>query len=139
MRRPLRVAIGQISSESNHFVAYRADLEFFRTTGYLHEGDAVMKLAGTDTEVGGFIATLGRGSHVEIVPLLTTRVNSSGPLSLECYQFLRDTLLSRLRSAGDVDGVLLSHHGSMCADGEPDCEGDIAAAVREIVGPNVPI
>ena len=34
-----------------------------------------------------------------------------------------------------VDGVLLNLHGAMVADGYDECEGDILARVRQIVGP----
>lgn len=67
------------------------------------------------------------------------------------YLRLRQEILDDLQAALPVDGVLLSLHGAMviegfdlppdqqagvaCADGE----GDLIAAVREIVGPDVPI
>jgi microcystin degradation protein MlrC len=38
-----------------------------------------------------------------------------------------------------VDMVLLNQHGAMVAHGYDDCEGDLTARVREIVGPDVPI
>jgi microcystin degradation protein MlrC len=136
---PKRVAIGQISSESSHFVSFLCELELFRETGFLYEGNELFKLAGTDGEVGGMLAALARDPAVEVVPLLAARANSSGPLSVSCHTYLRDGLLRALADASDVDGVLLSHHGSMAAVGEDDPEGAIAAAVREIVGPDVPV
>jgi microcystin degradation protein MlrC len=137
MRR--RIAVGQISSESNHFVSTPCELDFFRKTGYLLEGNELLTLAGTDTEVAGILATLEEAEDVDIVPLLAARANSSGPLSFACYSFLKDHLLTSLRTGGSVDSVILSHHGSMAAEGEDDPEGDIAGAVRDIVGPTVPI
>src|SRR5262249_801420 len=47
--------------------------------------------------------------------------------------------LTPLRLAGPVDGVILAMHGSMAAMGEGDPEGDILVAVRDIVGPAVPV
>ncbi|MCP5068957.1 MAG: M81 family metallopeptidase [bacterium] len=55
------------------------------------------------------------------------------------YEELRDDLLSDLRAAMPVDGVLLMLHGAMVAEGYDDCEGDILARVRELVGPDVPV
>ena len=134
-----RIAVGQISSESNHFVPFQCELDLFRTTGYLYEKSELFQLRDTDTEVAGFLARLQSENDVEIVPLLAARANSSGPLSTACYRYLRSGLLERLKEAGSIDGVLLSHHGSMAAAGEDDPEGDIVARVREIVGPRVPI
>ncbi len=51
------------------------------------------------------------------------------------YESLRDELLAALESAMPVDIVLLCLHGAMVADGYDDCETDIIARVREIVGP----
>ena len=48
---------------------------------------------------------------------------------------MRDEILDQLRAAMPVDGVLLGLHGAMVAYGYDDCEGDLIARVREIVGP----
>ena len=137
MTRPLRIAIGQVSSESNHFAPGPADLEFFRTTGYLCEGESLLELRHTDTEVGGFLSRL-QTEPVEVVPLLASRGNSSGPLTAYCYRFFRTGLVDRLATAAPVDGILLSCHGSMAAEGEDDSEGDLAAALRACAG-SVPL
>lgn len=55
------------------------------------------------------------------------------------YEQLRDEILADLRAAMPVDIVLLNQHGAMVAHGYDDCEGDLTARVREIVGPDVPI
>jgi microcystin degradation protein MlrC len=47
---------------------------------------------------------------------------------------LRDEILVALRAAMPVDIVLLPLHGAMVAEGYDDCETDIIARVREIVG-----
>ncbi|MGE0724390.1 MAG: M81 family metallopeptidase [Alphaproteobacteria bacterium] len=55
------------------------------------------------------------------------------------YEELRDEILDQLKAAMPVDIVLMGLHGAMVADGYDDCEGDILARIREIVGPGVPI
>ncbi len=134
----LRVAVGQISCESNTFSAFTCDIDTVRKTGYLYEGDEILELRDKNNEVAGMIATV-EGSGARVVPLLTSRWNSSAVVSSECYGYLRDHLLARLNDAGAVDGVLLSCHGSMVADGTDDPEADLAHAVRQVVGPRVPI
>ena len=52
----LRIAVGQISSESNHFVSGLCELDFFRKTGYLVERQDVFTLAGKDNEIAGALA-----------------------------------------------------------------------------------
>jgi microcystin degradation protein MlrC len=55
------------------------------------------------------------------------------------YERLRDEILGDLTRALPVDAVLLNLHGAMVADGYDDCEGDILARVRKLVGPKVPV
>ena len=50
-----------------------------------------------------------------------------------------DELLDDLRRAGPVDGVLLSLHGSFAAEGIDDADGAVLQAVRDQVGPDVPL
>lgn len=134
----IRIAVGQISQESDHFVSKPCELEMFRDS-YLHEKEELFALSGTETEVAGILETLESDANVEIVPLIAARSNSAGPLSRDCYTYLRESLLSALKDARPVDGVILSHHGSMAAVFEDDPEGDIALEVRKTVGDDVPI
>jgi microcystin degradation protein MlrC len=55
------------------------------------------------------------------------------------YQTLKANLLNELRAAMPVDMVVLALHGAMAAVGNDDAEGDLLAAVREIVGPDIPV
>ena len=52
------------------------------------------------------------------------------------YEELRDMVLEDLKAAGPVDIVLLSQHGAMIAQGYDDCEGDLMAEIRKVVGPD---
>ncbi len=55
------------------------------------------------------------------------------------YEQYRDEIIADLKAALPVDFVLLDLHGAMVADGYDDCEGDLIAAVRGVVGADVPI
>jgi microcystin degradation protein MlrC len=134
----MRIAVGQISSESNHFVALPCELEFFRQTGFLFEDHDLFELRGTGGEVAGILSVLDAEPGVEIVPLLAARANSAGPLSAACWEYLQDYLLQALQRSAPVDGIILSHHGSMAAVTEDDPEGYIASKVRQMAGPDVP-
>ncbi len=135
----LRIAVAQISSESNHFVTGLAGLDFFRTTGYLLEGAELLALGRSDTEVGGFLSILQSEEQVEVVPLVAARANSGNPLSAKCYRSLKRRLLEGLRRHRPVHGILLSCHGSMGVQDLDDPEGDLAFALRNMVGPRVPL
>lgn len=134
---PPRIAIGQISQESNAFVTQSTELEHFLNS-FVLEGDDLFALADTQTEVAGALRVC-RLAGVEIVPLIATRSVSGGPLSRTCYATLKSRLLDRIAPANNLDGIFLSLHGSMLADGEDDPEGDLLASVRVLVGDQLPI
>ena len=133
----MRIGIGSIFQESNQFAATRTDLALFRNS-YVHEGDALLQLAGTDCEVAGILATCAE-EGAQPVPLLAARSVSGGALSDACYTELKETLLARLRAAMPLDGLILAMHGSMVTASQEDPEGDLLDAVRRIVGPDLPI
>ena len=55
------------------------------------------------------------------------------------YESLRETILTDLREAMPVDGVLLQLHGAAMAFGYDDCEGDLLEHIRNITGHDIPI
>ena len=62
-----------------------------------------------------------------------------GPVPQSVYEALRDEILQQLRQALPVDAVALGLHGAMVADRTTDCEGDLLARVRALVGPEVAV
>lgn len=82
---------------------------------------------------------LARARGYTVIEGLYTFAEPAGPTVRAVYEALRDELLAELRAALPVDAVLLSLHGAMMADGYDDCEGDLLARVRALVGPTVPI
>lgn len=131
----LKVAVGSLFIECNHLGGAPADIESFRRSE-LDFGDAVLeKTAGT---VGGMLQTL-RAASVGIAPLVVASACPSGPVTAGCYDSLKSEFLARLRAASPIGGVLLALHGSAAAENAGDLEGDLLTAVRELVGPEIPI
>ncbi len=137
MSRPC-IALGALLFEGNTLspvVTGRADF----ASKYLESGDAIpAKLAATNTEVGGALEVF-RSADVDIVPLIATHGGAGGRVAAKAYTAFRDELLERLKAAGKVDGIYLALHGAFIAEGTDDAEGEILAAVRAIVGHEVPI
>ena len=50
------------------------------------------------------------------------------------YEMMRDRILGEIEAALPVDGVLFGLHGAMVAEGYDDCEGDLIARARELLG-----
>lgn len=96
------------------------------------------ELAGSRTELGGMFA-VAEAKGWDVIPGLAAQAWPSGPLTGETFEALLGEIVSRLRDALPIDGVFLSLHGSMSAEGTEDAEGEIIGRVRALVGPAVPI
>src|SRR5690606_23775708 len=70
---------------------------------------------------------------------LMAAAQPAGPTVRATYEALRVEILDGLRAAMPVNVVLLNMHGAMIADGYDDCEGDLIARCREVVGPHAVI
>lgn len=139
-----RVIVGGISHETSTFTPIATTRQSFEERFLLRGAEILNVMQGTNTTIGGFID--GAGQHgFEPIPTLLAEAHTGAPTSRSVFDELVGELLEGIKNAGLVDGVLLELHGSMCAgdldgpDGVPDAEGHILAAVRQIVGPDVPI
>ena len=134
----MRVAIGGISHESSTFTNVATTLDSFRERSYLHGAEIVERMAGVNTPIGGFIE--GAEAHgFEAVPTILAEAFPSAPTPRSIFDGLVGELLDGIEAAGAIDGVLLELHGAMVAEGIDDADGHILAAVRRLVGPDMPI
>lgn len=135
MSRSPRIAVGMAMTECNHLGGMPIDIGWFDRQEHRLGADVLRAEAGT---LGGALKTL-REAGAEPAGLLAASCVCGHTLTADCYSQLKIELLGELRAAGRVDGVLLAMHGSMTAEGCDDTEGDLLAAVRGAVGPEVPI
>jgi microcystin degradation protein MlrC len=135
----MRIAIGQLWQETNTFnplSTARADFEHF---GVLRGAELVERMADTN-ELGGFIQSLRRWpERPEIAGLARLPAWPSGIATPDTFEWLRSELLTTLERQMPVDAVLLALHGAMVADGTPDVEGEVLAAIRRVIGSGIPL
>lgn len=131
-----RIAVGCVLHETNSFNRRLTSLADFASR-YLLEGSAVTGLAGTNTEIAGFLAA-AEAHGWEVVPLLAASCAPSGPLAAEEWEDLRARLDAALAEAGRVDGILFALHGAMQTQTTPDADGTLLAQLRAAAG-NAPI
>jgi microcystin degradation protein MlrC len=103
-----------------------------------HRGEECLVYAGTNHSLGGVIDAC-RELGIELVPTLFCDAFSTGTVTRDGFETLADELVERIGKALPADGVVLTLHGAMVADGYPDAEGEIVRRVRQVVGPDVPI
>ncbi len=118
----LRIAIAGIHIESSTFAPYLTHAEDFTVT----TGDALLDRYAWRTSPWAV--------GVEWIPTLHARALPGGVVAAETYAGLRDRILTGLREAGPVDGVLFDIHGAMSVGGLDDAEADLAEAIRGVVG-----
>ncbi|MBM3459774.1 MAG: M81 family metallopeptidase, partial [Armatimonadetes bacterium] len=137
--RTVRVVTGCFSHETSTFTPVATtEADFFERYGELAPAEILRIFRGTNTPTGGFIA--GADAHgFEIIPTIRAAAHPSGPLPRADFDRILQRLLDGIAGAGTVDGVLLELHGSMVAEGLDDADGAILQAVRDQVGPDLPI
>ncbi len=134
----MRVAIGGIYHESNTFVTATTSLDGFGEA-HLHYGeDLIAHWHGTASEIAGFLAA-GEEFRFEVVPTLMAWGMPSGIVTSTAFETLAGELVSRLKAAAPLHGVLLSLHGAMVSENYADADGEILRRVRRAVGPQIPV
>ena len=131
----LRIGVGGIFIECNHFTSQLTDLAAFERSEYLTGAELLAKNTGV---LGGMFSLLNSNGF-ESVPLFYASACPGGVLQGETYNSMKDEFLKLIDASGKLDGILLCLHGAGAAANVPDLEGDLARAVRQIVGDKVPI
>lgn len=149
MSRP-RLAFLRVAQETNAHSPVRSTLADFERTHWF-EGEALLRRCQPDgVEVPGFLknAELSglvravrdvAGGRIALVPLFSAWAIPGGPLAADALEALRARVREALTRAGPVDGVFISLHGAMNAEGEDDPEARFLEEIRAVVGPEVPI
>ena len=136
----MRIATGGIAQETNTFQRELTTLADFERPGFgtIVRGQQLLDLEGTGTVYGGAVAEAMR-LGVELIPTTYGSVMPGGRVTREAFDTLRDEIVAGIRDALPVDGVLLVLHGAMALENEDDGETLLIRAVRDVVGPGIPI
>ncbi len=129
-----RLAIGGLAHETNAF-CHPTPLRAFRR---LRGEEVLAAHRGVRDYVGGMLdaaADLG----ATVVPVVDAEAEPSGIIAAAALRSMLDVLVDGLRGAGPVDAVCLALHGAGVAEGCEHIEEETLAAVRRVVGPDVPI
>lgn len=134
----MRMFVASLATETNTFSPLPVDRAAFESAFYAPPG------THPDTPTlcsAPFIAARRRAARdgFTLIEGTAAWAEPAGLVSRAAYQGLRDEILGQLRAALPVDIVLFGLHGAMVADGYDDCEGDLLARARDIVGPKVVI
>lgn len=134
----MRVAIGQISHETNTMFGPPTPVTEFQRQGWHTGPEVVERNRGVRNYLGGMIDA-GEALGVELVPTFAAQAHPSGTIERAAFDTMLGNLLEGLKRVGMVDAVCLSLHGAGSAEGIDDIEGTILAAVRDLIGPETPL
>ncbi|HME41740.1 MAG TPA: M81 family metallopeptidase [Syntrophorhabdales bacterium] len=139
----LRVALAGLFEEVNTFAVETMGLATITgsmTTGFQkYEGKQIIdEFKGSSTQFGGYIDAL-EAAGVEIVPTVHYQYSAGPTIEGKAYQTMKQEIVGALKAAMPIDVVALNLHGAGVAEGVDDVEGDLCAAIRKELGPNVKI
>ena len=132
----IRTFIAALGTETNTFSSLPGGLITFEET-MLYHGDATQHPPHLFSEPLHVWRQMTEQHQGQVVESLAAFAEPAGKTPQVVYEALRDEILRDLADALPVDIVLLSMHGAMVATGCDDCEGDLLAKVRQLVGPKV--
>jgi microcystin degradation protein MlrC len=134
----MKILTATLYHESNSFSNLLTGMEQFKEDFFLSGPEAIEKLQGTNTALGGFLES-SQEMGFELAPLFYASATPAGKVTREAFRTLLDMLIHGLREYGPGEGLLLDLHGAMVAEGCDDPEGEILGRTRRIVGPDLPV
>ena len=134
----MRIAIGQISHETNTMFGGPTPVEEFKRQGWRFREDIVERSTGVRSYLGGMIDAAAKHG-IDLAPTFSGQAHPSGTIERAAFDTMLNNLLDGIREAGEIDAVCISLHGAGSAEGVDDIEGTILKAIRELVGPAMPV
>ena len=124
-----------LGNETNTFSPVPSGLKAWKDMFLVHRNEPVD--GGMDFT--GMLAQSSKKRGWEILRGFQAFAQPGGLTPQKVYESFREEVIADLKASLPVDGVILSLHGAMVADGYEDCEGDLMAHVRKVVGLRIPI
>lgn len=133
------VLTAEFFHESNTFSKTLTGLADFGEDMMLFGEAAIAKRAAANTELAGFLE-VARPAGWNVIHAVSAHARPSGRVTAEAFTHLSGLILEAARvNKSRINGVLLGLHGSMGTELSPDGEGSLLLALREILGPEIPI
>lgn len=126
-----RILIAEMKQETATFNPAKTLYDDFHV---LRGDDLLDALRGTKTEIGGALDFFAEAADVEVVPTISARAVSGGPIEQRALDRLIGELTDAAQRQSDIDAAYLCLHGAMASETNVDPEGTLLTRIREILG-----
>lgn len=124
----MKVLVGQFVTESNANIPLRNEISNY----VIAFGDDCIK----KTHVGEIFAQNG----IEVIPSIYADAGASGVIKKDAFKYIESCFVSAVKEhLNEIDGIYLMLHGASEVEEIGSGDHHILAAIREIVGPYMPI
>jgi microcystin degradation protein MlrC len=131
-----KILIVECMQEISSFNPVQTEYDYFE----VEQGEELYRHRGRNTALGGALEVFEAAADIAVVPTIAARAGSAGLLSHAGWERLSGQILDAVAaSITQVDGIFVSLHGAMGADGELDPEGYLLERIREAAGREIPI
>lgn len=135
-----RIGILGFLHESNTFIRDQTTFEDFEKDWLFSGIEIIDRLTGANHEVSGFISGLQSvAAEFEIVPIVVARAMPYGVIEASTFDRILSMIITGVKDALPLDGLLVAPHGATVSEMHRDADGQWLAAVRQVVGPDIPI
>ncbi|SMX24238.1 M81 family metallopeptidase [Boseongicola aestuarii] len=133
-----RIALLGLHMECATFLPHVTGREVFEART-VRGDDVIATFQNSNTVMGGFLKTID-AAGAEAVPILHADGGAAGLADQGAISSYRHEIVDALKSLdGSLDGVLLHLHGAMVTQDELDPDATTLDAIRDTVGPYLPI
>ncbi len=133
-----RILIGSMFHETNSFWPTPTGVKEFEKRDLLFGDDIFKKFHNTRTSLGAFLEVIEK-EGAEAIMTVAANAEPSGTVTKEAFDLIKNTIIDACKSAGKLDGILLSLHGAMETQETQDAEGRLLEEIRKVAGQDIPI
>jgi microcystin degradation protein MlrC len=135
------VLVGGFKHELNSFAQGIWTLDAIARAGYYAEGPTIFDASDDARPELAAIRHIAAAEGLELIPTVHFwAANAGGPIEHGVYERARSLIVDAASEHRDfLAGIMLPLHGATVTTEEADPEGDLMEALREVVGPGVPI
>jgi microcystin degradation protein MlrC len=133
--------VGGFKHELNSFAAGTMSFEDIRRSGYYAEGADIFDAPESDRPELAAVRHFADREGWDLVPTVHFwAAYAGGPIEHAVYERAKELIVGAAMKHRDrLSAVMLPLHGATVTTREEDPEGDLLIAVRDVVGPDVPI